>query len=97
MPIILKREDLQEMLESAAKVAVADYVRELSPADDRISQNKAYKMFGEYRVKQWVNRRLVIPLRVGMTKSSTKFYSVAELKKIDASERMMYVINRNKN
>lgn len=96
MTIRMELDEALTLLGKVADMAVAVYVREQAPADDRISQNKAYKMFGEYRVKQWVSRGLLFPLRVGMTKSSTKFYSVAELKKIDASEKMMFVINRDK-
>ena len=91
---MIKPEELKAMFEDAAKVAVAAYIREQTPAQDRISQNKAYKMFGEYRVKQWVSRGLVFPLRVGMTKSSTKFYSVTELRTLEAKEKALFAINR---
>lgn len=96
MPIILDREELQEMLEGAAKVAVAAYIRQQTPAKDRISQNKAYKMFGESRVKGWVNKGKIIPLRNGPTKNSTRYYSITELQTLVAADKALYAVNRRR-
>lgn len=96
MPIILDREELQEMLEGAAKVAVAAYIRQQTPAKDRISQNKAYKMFGESRVKGWVNRHQIFPLRDGDARNSTRYYSITELQTLVATEKALYAVNRRR-
>lgn len=96
MPIIIEREELKEMFEDAAKVAVAAYIREQTPGKDRISQNKAYEMFGESRVKGWVSRREIRPIRDGDARNSTRFYSIAELRTLVAAENSLTIINRRR-
>lgn len=94
MTITIEREELKTLLEGAAMVAVASYVREQAPAKDRVSQRKAYEMFGESRVKAWVRDRMVEPIRVGTTKRSTRFYSIAELRALDVAEGVFPLLNR---
>lgn len=96
MPIIIERDELQEMLENVAKIAVAAFIRQQTPAKDRISQNKAYEMFGESRVKGWVSRRQIFPLRDGDAKNSTRYYSITEMQTLVATEKALYTINRKR-
>ena len=92
MTITIELDKLKEMFEDAAKVAVAAYVREKTPAKDRISQRKAYEMFGAYRVRNWVSKGKIFPLRDGDTRNSTRYYSVTELRALEASEKAMFAI-----
>lgn len=96
MTIPVDIEELQELLSRVAELAVATYIREQAPAKDRISQNKAYKMFGESRVKGWVERGQILPIRDGHARTSTRYYSMADLKTLEASEKMRPMINRRR-
>lgn len=93
MPVVIEREELQAMFEDVAKVAVAAYIREKTPAKDRISQNKAYEMFGESRVKGWVCRHQIFPIREGDARNSTRYYSVAELRVLEATDKNLFAFN----
>lgn len=92
---MIEPDELKAMFEDAAKVAVAAYIREQSPAKDRISQRKAYDMFGAYRVRNWVNKGKITPLRDGATKNSIRYYSITELKSLAAAEKALFVIHQN--
>lgn len=94
MLIMIEPDELKAMFEDAAKVAVAAYIREQTPAKDRISQRKAYEMFGAYRVKNWVSKGEILPLRDGDTRNSTRYYSVTELRTLEAKEKALFAINR---
>lgn len=94
MPIIIERNELKTMFEDAGKVAVAAYIRERTPAKDRISQRKAYEMFGAYRVRNWVSKGKITPLRDGDARNSTRYYSITELRILEATEKALFAINR---
>ena len=93
MLITIERDELKQLLTEVAEVAVAAYRREQTPANDRLSQNKAYKMFGESRVKGWVERGQIFPIRDGRSKTSTRYYSLAELRVLEATERTLPIFN----
>lgn len=93
MSIIIKTAELKMMLEDVAKLAVAAFIREQTPAKDRISQRKAYWMFGESRVKGWVSRRQIRPIREGDARNSTRYYSIAELYTLLAADNTLPIIN----
>lgn len=84
--------DLRALLEDAATVAVATFIRQQSPSKDRISQRKAFELYGEARVRSWVNKGKILPLRDGDNKNSTLYYSVTELKTLEAAEKAIFSI-----
>ncbi|MDE6535881.1 MAG: hypothetical protein K2K82_07745 [Muribaculaceae bacterium] len=96
MSLIIELAELKAIIEDAAKVAVAAYIREKTPARDRISQRKAYEMFGESRVKGWVSRRQIRPIREGDARNSTCYYSIADLRTLLATENAQVIINRRR-
>lgn len=54
---------------------------------ERISQNQAYKKYGESIVKRWVRQGKVKFERRGTSRNSTKSASVEELERIYHSEK----------
>lgn len=96
MTIPVDIEELQELLSRVAEMAVATYIREQAPAKDRISQREAYRLFGEVRLKRWVDQCLITPVREGDARNAKRFYSMAELKTLEASEKMKPMINRRR-
>lgn len=86
--------ELKNSLIDAGKVAVAHYIKKTTPAQDLVSQRKAYGQYGENRVKGWAEKGLLTTIRSGISKNSKKLYSVAELEAIDSAERLKPIINQ---
>lgn len=93
MLITIRRDELKQLLTEVAEVAVAKYIREQTPAKDRLSQREAYGLFGATRVKGWVERGQILPIRDGGAKNSTRYYSLAELRTLEATERTLPIFN----
>ena len=77
-----------------AELGAAKYAATQAPAGDLIKQRAAYREFGEARVKSWVNRNLVSPVRVGCAKNSPLKYSRADLIACSNAEKLNCIINK---
>lgn len=85
-------QELREILEAACNSAVAKLIKQQDPAADLISQNEAYKLYKESRVKRWVQLGLLRSERLGNSRNSKKVYSRAQLEKLHAAEQMKPLI-----
>lgn len=94
MLLTLELNELKETLTEAARVAVAEYRRALSPADDLISQREAYERFQEVRVRRWRNDCLIRASRSGPARNSKIQYSLMELLALDAAEKLRPILSR---
>lgn len=66
---------LQNIIEAAAKKAVAEVLNKIHPSEDEINERQAYREFGRGWVMNQLALGLVKPVRRGTAKNSPKIYS----------------------
>jgi len=77
---ILELHKIQNLLVFAAELGAANYAKTIKPKSDMISQNQAYKDFGETFIKTLIDKKLLDCKRIGIGgKTSTKHYSRLEI------------------
>jgi hypothetical protein len=76
-----------------AELGAANYAKHINPANDMLSQRKAYELFGAARVKHW-EKIGIVHYRRGDKRNSKKCYSRAELICADKSEQIETYINK---
>lgn len=86
MPI--DRAFFRQALDRAAAAGVAEYIAKTEPQRDLISQREATEIYGPARLKTWLSRGLVHPIRGGVGRNSKRLYSRAELMKQAEAERL---------
>ena len=84
------------MLAAAAEAGAAKVLARLTPADDLVSQNEAYRQFGRRTVEAWVAEGLITPQRAGTAENSKRFYSLAELSSLAHAEKTVGMIKVRK-
>ena len=84
---------LKNIMHTMSELGAANYAKRIAPAKDAISQREAYRLFGEAKVKSWVETGLVSAIRSGTTIRSKKLYSREELITADKSEKMIGILN----
>lgn len=94
MLITFALHELKETFADVARVAVAEYRKELCPADDMISQNEAFAQFQEVRVRRWRHEGLITARRTGPARNSKIQYSRTELLQVEAAEWLRPKMNR---
>lgn len=94
MTITLELFELKNLCMEMAELGAAKYAATQAPAGDLIKQRAAYREFGEARVKSWVNRNLVSPVRVGCAKNSPLKYSRADLIACSNADKLNCIINK---
>ena len=65
-----------------ARLVALELRRNLSPHEDEISTNEAYRRYGRSWVEKWTSLKQLHP----QTHSCKKIYSVAELERVKAKE-----------
>lgn len=73
---------LQNIIEAAAKKAVAEMMARMNPSEDEINERQAYREFGRGWVMNQLALGLVKPVRRGTAKNSPKIYSRSCLMKL---------------
>lgn len=94
MAITLELYELKNLCMEMAELGVANYVKHTAPGQDVLSQRQAYTGFGEAKVKGWVRRGLVVPVRAGAGRNSKREYSRAELIAANESEKINSIVNK---
>lgn len=94
MTINLDIAQLKSLLRDSAELGVANYIKQMSPVEDSVSQREAFRMYGESRVRGWIDEGMVSAMRGGKSANSKILYSRAELMAADKTERLLYQIGR---
>ena len=94
MNVTLDLYQLKNLCMDMASLGAANFLKEIQPVKDLISQREAYRQFGETRVKRWKEQGKIVPERNGGQRTSKLLYSRAELMAIDKSEMLNQYINR---
>lgn len=94
MNVTLDLYQLKNLCMDMASLGAANFLREIQPVKDLISQREAYRQFGEARVKRWKQEHRISHERNGQQRNSKLLYSRAELMAIDKSEKLNQYINR---
>lgn len=93
--ITLELYELKNICMDMSELGVANYVKRTKPANDKISQREAYRLYGEARIKDWVKQGLITEkYRMGSSIRSKILYSRAELISIENAIKMSAIINR---
>lgn len=92
--ITMELYELKNLCMEMSELGVANYVKTMAPKDDLLSQRKAYELFGESRVKRWIDRKVVVPVREGAAANSKKYFSRAELMAANQAEKLTFILNR---
>lgn len=92
--ITMELYELKNLCMEMSELGVANYVKTMAPADDLLSQRKAYELFGESRVKRWIAKSIITPVREGASANSKKYFSRAELMAAHQAEKLEFMINR---
>lgn len=83
MPLTLIEE--KELRIDSARLGAEMVLRKLGIVRDEISQREAYLLFGEAKVRSWVNQSLVQRIKTGASTSNVT-YSLIELETIQQLE-----------
>lgn len=95
MPEIkLTPNEFATLMQHAIEAGVAEYVKMHTPSKDLLSQRKAFKMFGEARVRRWIDKEMISAIRNGAANNSKKLYSFSELLRLDKIERSTPILIR---
>lgn len=78
MTILEERDFRIECGRIGAEIALA----KLGLIKDEISQNEAYRLFGESNVRSWLNEGLVRKVKPGTGRNAKSYYSRIELETI---------------
>lgn len=94
MTITIDLNQLKTLLRDSAELGVANYLKQIRPKDDTVSQREAYRLYGSGRVKKWLNENRISVMKSGKSDNCKMLYSRAELMAADKTERMLYQIGR---
>ena len=93
MSVTLDLYQLKNLCMDMASLGAANFLKEIQPVKDLISQREAYGQFGEARVKRWKSQQRVSTERNGSQRGCKVLYSRAELMAVDKSEKLNQYIN----
>ncbi len=85
----IRKVDLEFILQRANEMGRADMLFQSGNAPSVISQSRAYRQFVKSRVQNWVRDGRISPISNGNGKTSTVFYKLDELLKLDASDKVI--------
>ena len=74
--------DIIDQVPEFARLVALELRRNLSPHEDEISTNEAYRRYGRSWVEKWTSLKQLHP----QTHGCKKIYSVAELERVKAKE-----------
>lgn len=86
MDLYISKNDARELISKAVQIGFERGLETAGVKSKYISQNRAYKMFRETRVKNWVNDGLIAGKPNGNGKTSTVYYEYAKLLELDTSD-----------
>ena len=87
--ITIEVRDLMQLLDMAATSAVSRFASLLAPDKELISQREAFKLYGEGRVKKWLEAGLLKNRgRTNGAKNSKILYSKTELQQVEYATRV---------
>jgi len=78
---------IKELMISCAELGAANLMKTLQPKSDDLTQNEAFKKFGEAWVRGHVKTDLIRGYRKGPAKNSPIYYSKAELLAVRNAEK----------
>jgi len=85
--------EIKQMMMQMSELGVANYVKHLQPAKDKLSQRQAYKRFGESDVRRWCKDGLISRQRTGKKENSKFQYSYAELLACQKADKLLSYSN----
>lgn len=88
MELYISKNEAQELISRAVQIGFERGLETAGVKSKYISQNKAYKMFKESRVRNWINDDLLKRKPNGNGRNSTVYYEYAKLLELDASEKI---------
>jgi len=86
--------ELKNLCRDMAELGAANYAKMIEPLKDNLSQRKAYKNYGEARVKRWLRAGQINTQRSGSAVTSKIIYSRAELMAAEKTERINNLTNK---
>lgn len=93
----LTQNDLTALLTAAAEAGAAKIAALLSPQDEYISQNEAWRIYGRTSVEQWVAEGSIRPQLMGNAANSRKAYKRSELNMLATARKASeLVVRKNK-
>ena len=95
MQIALELYELKNLIMEMSEVGVANYLKNVAPDSDCVSEREAFRRFGEGRVKRWVRDCVVGFKRMGAGANSKKKYSYSELLTAAKTEKLYNKLNTN--
>lgn len=86
-------DQVKRITQKAFSAGLLEAERMRNPKADKISQNEAYRRFGEGNVKRWKEAGLITPQRTGVRVNNALRYSVAEIAKAKLTEESHRALN----
>lgn len=83
LDLLRYNKELRELVAEIRRCDLAEYNKNIKT---EVSQRKAYHMYGAAKVKVWVQRGQVTPVKLGVGNSKVT-YNTLELKIADIAER----------
>lgn len=74
--------DIIDQVPEFARLVALEIRRNLSPHEDEISTNEAYRRYGRSWVEKWTSLKQLHP----QTHGSKRMYSISELERVKAKE-----------
>jgi hypothetical protein len=84
----ITRDEAKELISISFQAGFQKCLENLGKGSKYITQNRAYKRFERRHVENWVNDGLLTAKPNGNGKTSTKFYELARLLELDASDKI---------
>lgn len=94
MTITIDIDQLKTLLRDSAELGVANYIKQMTPKSDNVSQREAYRLYGEARIRKWLDEKMISVMKQGKSDNCKMLYSRAELMAADKTERILYQIGR---
>jgi len=86
---LISRNEMIKLISECVQIGCERVLADLGKKPKYISQRKAYELFTQSRVKNWVNDEFISPKPNGNGKNSTIYYEYTRLMVLDASDRIV--------
>ena len=95
-------EDLHDFVAQAVDAGIQSYLKRMEPSSDRIKQADAKRYIARYgfqpaMLRKWVDAEMLTPVKVGDSKNSAVWYSLADIKKVICAINLKRINNENEN
>lgn len=83
--------EIKTLMMSMAELGTSNTLKKIGITKDEISQRRAYELFGEAKVKTWINRGLISRVKCG-ERNSKVTYSLIELELVEKLEKQNQLV-----